>query len=288
MPDFLPLDRISRVLSLEIKNTSALRRIRRQYEYKFVMDLLRGNLDNGTDICAEAALFGYSFSPRKEYYVSFVNINDPESAFQVGEIFIIQHIIHSFDSNMAVVLRNGAMILLFEKIDGEDYQEKLSQIGHKIQRILKKESMSFCMSPPRPIYEIPKAYAIAERNSAISKTCGIHSPFITSDQLGVLFLLSMIPDNQSSREFSDRFLLPVKEYDIRHKSNLLTTLTVYMETGCSVKNTSEKLFTHYNTVVYRLDKIRSLMNADLNDSEIQFQIRLALKLNVLWGGRAQE
>jgi len=280
-PDILPLERVSKLLALEIKNNSALRLVRRQYEYKFVNDLLYGNFESDIDACTEAALFGYNFSVTKEYCVSAINIYGSDEPFRVNEIFIIQHLVHSFNNNMAVILQNSQMILLFERDPKEQYRIDLLNLSEKFHRIFRKGSISFCLSPPSLIRDISSAYNTVMRISAISRSCEIKTPFITYDQLGVLYVLSLLPDNQIVKGFRDKYLMPLKEYDKLHSGNLLTTLITYLNENCSTKNTAEKLFTHYNTIVYRLTKIQSLLDINIEDSEIQFQLRLALKLCIL-------
>ena len=55
--------------------------------------------------------------------------------------------------------------------------------------------------------------------------------------------------------FIGRFLNPLKLYDQEHGSSLLRTLEAYLDSNCSTKLTAQILFTHYNTVTYRVEKI---------------------------------
>jgi purine catabolism regulator len=44
---------------------------------------------------------------------------------------------------------------------------------------------------------------------------------------------------------------------------------------------SEILFTHYNTVVYRINRIRDVYGVDLRDPDTAFNFQLALKIREL-------
>lgn len=54
-------------------------------------------------------------------------------------------------------------------------------------------------------------------------------------------------------------------YDFANKTELLTTLQMYLTTGRNATLTAKNLFIHRNTLYQRLDKITQLLDADLND-----------------------
>ena len=81
--------------------------------------------------------------------------------------------------------------------------------------------------------------------------------------------------------FRDRFLKALKDYDAEHGVELVKTLICYYRSGSSIKLTAEKLYTHYNTVCYRLERIRNIIGADIDDEEIKLQIEIAIKLDKL-------
>jgi len=81
--------------------------------------------------------------------------------------------------------------------------------------------------------------------------------------------------------FVQRFLEPLKTYDLEHGSSLTQTLEAYLDSSGSTKLTSQILFTHYNTVTYRIDKIQSLLGLNIEDSDIRLQLQIALKLDRL-------
>jgi purine catabolism regulator len=58
----------------------------------------------------------------------------------------------------------------------------------------------------------------------------------------------------------------------------METLEMFYLCNRNIKLTSEKLFAHYNTVVYRLDKIQTILGISLDDPEDRLQLHLAMKL----------
>jgi DNA-binding PucR family transcriptional regulator len=65
-----------------------------------------------------------------------------------------------------------------------------------------------------------------------------------------------------------RLLLPLERADEERASRLLETLRGYYACGGSVTKTAEKLFLHRNSVRYRLDRVRSLLGADIDHPEV--------------------
>ena len=96
------------------------------------------------------------------------------------------------------------------------------------------------------------------RIGEVAVRCGITGLVVTYDQLGVLALLSLLPGSKAVQRYRQRLLAPLKEYDAAHRTSMLATLEVYLSTCCNAKRTAEKLFTHYTTVCYRIERIQEI------------------------------
>lgn len=91
-------------------------------------------------------------------------------------------------------------------------------------------------------------------------------------------LTELIPDN----------LHKLIEYDHRNNSQLLETLYYYVYTVKNTKIAAELLHIHRNTLLYRLEKVRGIMEVDLDDGDVFLQLMLAFKFlefDALQGGR---
>ncbi len=69
---------------------------------------------------------------------------------------------------------------------------------------------------------------------------------------------------------------------------LLRTLEVFLNNECSVSKTASELFTHRNTVLYRLNKIRSMLDRDLEDSYLRNYCRMSIRVMELASLRGLE
>ena len=86
-----------------------------------------------------------------------------------------------------------------------------------------------------------------------------------------------------SQEFMDKTtwkswimpeLISMVESDSEYGTEYFKTLSSYLENGCSPTATSKALFLHKNTLVYRIKKIESLLDVELNDRAIAEYLHL--------------
>lgn len=283
--DQIILGQIGHSLVLEMKNALAMKKIRRKYKHQFVEDLLSGRWgDDVVNICVAAQTDGYHLSLGKQYRVIVMNLNvtHGNNSFLEKDVSIIRHIIRNLDSNILFNVQQGKLILIMEnEQDWNAMLQNLFLLAQKLNYVMNKGEMSFCISNPCQLQEIAMGYEQAAKISRISQRCHMQDQVITYDKLGILYLLSMLPENEVVRQYKDQYLEPLKEYDTKHNSNLLDTLKTYLATNCNKQETAELLHAHYNTIVYRITRIEKMLSLSLNDVESQLQLRIAFKLDLL-------
>ena len=64
------------------------------------------------------------------------------------------------------------------------------------------------------------------------------------------------------------------DYDRETGANLLQTLLVFIECQKSYLNTAERLFTHKNTIRYRVEKLKQILDTDFSDGGIVARLHL--------------
>jgi DNA-binding PucR family transcriptional regulator len=76
-----------------------------------------------------------------------------------------------------------------------------------------------------------------------------------------------------------RLLLPLRRADIERRGDLERTVRAYYECGASVSTTAQTLFLHRNSVRYRLDRVRALLGADIDDPQISATLLIAFAVD---------
>lgn len=97
--------------------------------------------------------------------------------------------------------------------------------------------------------------------------------------LGAYALFFSQPDDRVLRVLHDRALGALLAYDEGHQSSLYETLEAYLCHDGSLKGTAAQLYTHRNTVAYRIHKAEKLIPYDLADWEQRFTVFLACHIH---------
>lgn len=88
-------------------------------------------------------------------------------------------------------------------------------------------------------------------------------------------LLAAVPDDLR-RSFRSRVLGPVAAYDVAHKSELMRTLRVFLESSGSWAQAAAELHVHVNTLRYRIGRVEELTGRDLTRFADRVDLYLAL------------
>ncbi len=83
----------------------------------------------------------------------------------------------------------------------------------------------------------------------------------------------------------DSTVLELARYDSENSSELTETLYTYLSCHHSLKTTCEKLYTHRNTVLYRINKITETYKIDLDDPNKYLRYLLSAALVLVKNGR---
>lgn len=71
-------------------------------------------------------------------------------------------------------------------------------------------------------------------------------------------------------------LAPLRHYDREHHGDLVKTLGVYLRNGGNATQASNALYLHRNSLRYRLERIRLLLDLDPDDPDARLALQIAL------------
>ncbi|MEU4170878.1 PucR family transcriptional regulator ligand-binding domain-containing protein [Streptomyces sp. NPDC026665] len=93
-----------------------------------------------------------------------------------------------------------------------------------------------------------------------------------------VLLLPFVPDDVR-RAFTARLLDPLREYDSRHRAELIPTLEAFLDCDGSWTRCAARLHLHVNTLRYRVGRIEQLTSRDLSRLEDKLDFFLALRMS---------
>ncbi len=97
------------------------------------------------------------------------------------------------------------------------------------------------------------------------------------EELGMFQMIESLASNKQRRVHPS--ILKLKAYDMKNQTELLRTLTVYLEKDCNPNESSSNLHIHVNTLNYRLKRISEVGNIRLKDPIQKMSLFLNIKLN---------
>ncbi|WP_433545107.1 PucR family transcriptional regulator [Streptomyces sp. CA-294286] len=93
-----------------------------------------------------------------------------------------------------------------------------------------------------------------------------------------VLLLPFVPDDVR-RAFTARLLDPLRDYDRKHRAELIPTLEAFLDSDGSWTRCASRLHLHVNTLRYRVGRIEQLTGRDLSRLEDKLDFFLALRMS---------
>jgi sugar diacid utilization regulator len=90
-------------------------------------------------------------------------------------------------------------------------------------------------------------------------------------------LLPHMNDPGELQRFYDETVLPLVAYDEQYETDLLGTLSTFLECDANVNATAARLITHRHTIRYRFERVRELTGLDVSSTDGREKLSLGLK-----------
>lgn len=91
-------------------------------------------------------------------------------------------------------------------------------------------------------------------------------------------MFSLLEKAHDLRDFCLPQVMKLIKHDRENNSNLLHTLSIYLESGKDVSESSDRLYIHKNTLRYRLTKISEVMQMDIKSGDDLSKLYISLKI----------
>lgn len=285
------LERVSRILTLEYQNMTEIRRLQKKYEDRFIINCLTGKYTSASDISFSARTHDLYLPTDKTYWIIVADYFTapeylPYSSFASEELSKGHENIQ--DRWLYTTYGGKLTIILFDEAAELPPQAVLTGLKAQLSTMLNTDSFRMCVSDPGNLSDISELYQQALTIAEISRICDIQRSLIQEKDLGTLSILFPLRKCKTAGRYVKRFLDPLVQYDKNQRSQLCQTLYTYLMNNSSVKETAEALFTHYNTITYRLERIERILGFSIRSGEAQFNLRLAFELKRLFGKSSED
>lgn len=128
-------------------------------------------------------------------------------------------------------------------------------------------------SPVTDIGNLSVSYRRAE--AAAQMAMRTKTPLLQFEKMGMYRLLYSCADTGLLLQMQQETLAVLEEHDRRHNSNYVDTLECYLKFNGSIQAMAQSMFTHRNTILYRMNNIKKLLGTELDTPEERLPYQIA-------------
>lgn len=303
--DLTPLDNMLiesyvHVIALDFVKKRSLYNMESNYKLEFFDDLLSDNENRQKRAIERAKTF--NFYKTLKYTVITILLKDIQplnnlaidnASSSQGSIsdllFITDRIAKIHRERIVYVDKSDRILILYGSERSKNSQIIKSEVINFCENILQAALKKF--NENNLTIGIGRSYDRAEElyksygqsKLIVENLCNTNVRSIKHyDDLGLYRILAFEGLQGELIQFCDDTIKPLIEYDKINNSELIKTLKIYFECDGNMKKISEKMYMHYNTIIYRVQQIKDITGLDLENGDSRLNLEIALKaMNVI-------
>lgn len=275
--DLATVARVLPLLNLRLGDNNTYKLVKAKYFDDFLKDWLTGCITSAEDLNMKGRLYGYNALSTYSYRIVIVRFHHNNQSIPDATIISSLNRINQPSASLFTTVA-GTLVALLPQATAHLSHEDTDKLQKQLSELCNTTAFSLCIGELNPPLFIHKGYADAQNLYTCACISKSTEKIITWEQIGIYSILTLIPKHNNVTKFLQRYIQPLVEHDLKSHSSLIQTLSIYFQTGCNIKLTANAMYTHYNTIVYRLDKIKTLLNITFDNADTRLQIQLGLKL----------
>ncbi|NLJ80128.1 MAG: hypothetical protein GX335_03775 [Firmicutes bacterium] len=283
------IEQAATVIALEIVKLQAVSETERRFRSHFIEELLKGTITDRAEILSRGRTYGWDLAqPLLPVIIGVPDYADILTAHQTEEEQlealgrVWSALIQATSEKGIITVDIGARILLLVQADPLSSNRNLvPELLRKLKREIAIDTKMFSAGVGRILPDIMDLKTGVEQ-ATLSLEVGrlINKPgeITHYDQLGAYRILCACSSHPEAKTFVREFLGKLIKSDQDSSTEFIATLEAFFLAKCNLRQASEQLFIHYNTLRYRLSKIEEIAQVDLDAAEDRFNLQAALKL----------
>ncbi|MEG1285070.1 MAG: PucR family transcriptional regulator ligand-binding domain-containing protein [Romboutsia sp.] len=227
------------------------------------------NLINNSKLSLDKNVFVVNFSLIKDTNTEKISIEYLMN--------MVKSMISKYDLNSILGIYGNYITCVIEVNNKVDFTIQKSILVSIHKQLSKYANISLSIgSICENIFSIRQSYNDAKNSFKLYESNGWDLEIIDYDNLGFYKILFEVNNYEKLRNYCYSILGKVIESD--KNANLLKTLRCYLENNCNLLNTSREMFIHRNTLIYRLDKIKTKLNSNLENPILKNELMNAIMI----------
>lgn len=295
------LEAVAATLALLIMQEYALREVEIRHSSEFIETLLSDRIDPALD---RAAVFKLDINDSYAVAIIRLGLQSEDQDLPLDPHFFILANMHWLHASLqahgihGMIARHGACLELVIAKKGETDEAKIrerirsfiEEMASTLSARTGNREFSYRAGVSRfhsGLQRLGRAWHEAQDTLRVGQTL-FGRDLIFYDELGIFRVLIRSEVSDDMRVLKEETLGPLLRYDARKGTDFVHTLEVYLQQNCNINKTSEALFAHYNTVLYRLERIREITGLDLSDPNNRLNLEVSLKMRRVFACEDEE
>lgn len=277
------------IASLFYKNYAVLEK-ERSFQDAFIRDILQGRITSQMEMINKAMAFGWKVEfPQVIIVIKVLNDDERKKKEAYQQIIDSQIIEKTLEEQLSLISDQSKSVylddslVLFINIEStHEMKEKAIEVGKWIiNQYNNTVKLGIGISSTvRGLNDLPSAYQEAHNSLKVGMILK-QAPFVTHyDDYQMFNIIKEVPDRTVLSTYIENKLGNILKHDEVSDMNLLETLIVLIEENFNAKQAAKRLFIHYNTLRYRIERIKELGINTENGLEV---VEIVFAYNVyLW------
>lgn len=296
--DFIALEGAANTLRLEMLKDIAVNEVKLRYKGDLMDDLITGRFESLQSIYDRSNLLGWDLK-RKNVVVLLRTSNSEQHSNKYknsSEVLMslrekikrnINKISHYYmGSNIISTFKGDDVIILWPVEKSKDIKytyNRVREFGNELKKNLYNKGGGILISvgvgslAVNPT-EIGKSFNEARDTVNFGYNILGKGSITFFEELGIYKLLCSYENREELKKFVPSDLMRLKKYDRDNNAELIDTFEMYLKCNLNAMKTAENLYIHYKTALYRLNRIKKIIDLDIENRESMLEMEVGLKI----------
>ena len=285
--DFVAIENAATALSLNLAKKIAISEVEKKYKNEIIDDLLSGEIKNENDIADRAQNINFNLNSRSAVVVFTLNIKESKNNSTVRQRYynILINNIEYYLKSAIIRERFNQIIVIWPIFSGQkDRKKEMSNIKRTLNLVVEKFEASVSDAKvlagigtiAETVFDLPRSHTEAQE---VSRMLNNYNRVQSFEELGIYRLLYQFKhDRNALSDYIPHSLRRLLDYNKNKRDQLIETLDMYLQSQQNISRTADRLYVHYKTVTYRLDKIKEITQMDYEDANEMLSVQVGLKI----------
>lgn len=238
----------------------------------FLQDLLDSKFEDEGIILERIKVLGLKF--KSKLFIISIDIQNLDKSRSTLP-YIRDEVEHKLSYAKAIVYRQNIIILA--SFDNERHFKEIEL--KPLKEFIKTNNLLAGISRPFSKFTEVKAHHFESLEAIkLGNTVNSEQHFYQYEDYIIFDFITNYSHGEKAKRLIHRSLLRLIKYDRENGTDYVLTFYTYLCNFKNIKDSANSLKIHRNTMFHRVAKIQDLLDVDLNDGDVLFQLYLSYKI----------